>query len=536
MITVNHPKAGPVPFPDGTSRDAIMAKMKSLNVPSEPVVTQGRMNPMTDMPSRMGMPAGGAIADIGMETGGGLIGQAVGAGGGPAAPVTIPLGGFIGGFSGNVVGQLRQQFNGEKQDFSLGEAIAAGVLSSIPGSPLVAATTKTLSKVAAKNVVANVAAKSIQEGIDNDRMITPTEAVVSTATGFMGAYAGKALDTGKSVIAATRRKIADEVENQTLKIVTDAGYMINPSVLKSGKIVSALEYLGGKQLTDNEFALLNADVTVDLAKKAIGISPSKALNQVNIDGIKDVANEAYAAVEAVSPRAKAALLAYRKAQDNANASFRAADSNLSSRPVQLKEEAQAYLEEAERYWKTLVAEANKKTIKNGVAVSNAALIPKLEEAKKLLSKVHVVETAFNADSGKMSAGTLARATEARGTVTTDELEIIRKMANTFPSSVKDTESMHQGGLLFNRLTTMAALSIAGKHYAGNVGMVLPAIAGISAIAVPPVSRAILTNPTMNRLLSQRSYEALMPQDVGSMFVQKGINLSGLNSLPQSQAR
>lgn len=536
MITINHPKAGPVPFPDGTSREAILAKMKSLDAPSKPVITQGRMNPMTDMPSRMSMPAGGAIADIGMEAGGGLIGQAVGAAGGPAAPVTIPLGGFIGGFSGNVIGQLRQQFNGEKQDFSLGEAIAAGVLSSIPGEPLVAATAKTLSKVAAKNVVANVTAKSIQEGIDNNRMITPTEAVISTTTGFMGAYAGKALDTGKSVIAATRKKISDEVENQTLKIVTDAGYMINPAVLKSSRVVSALEYLGGKQLTDNEFARLNADVTVDLAKKAIGISPTQALNQVNIDSIKTVANEAYTAVEAVSPRAKAALLAYRKAQENANASFRAADSNLSSRPVQLKEEAQAYLEQAERYWKTLVAEANKKRIKNGVSVSNAALIPKLEEAKKLLSKVHVVETAFNADSGKISAQTLARATEARGTTLTEELEIIKKMAKTFPNSVKDTESMHQGGLLFNRLTMLAALSITGRHYAGNAGMILPAVAGISAIAVPPASRAILTNPTMNRLLSQRSYEAVMPQDIGSMFVQKGINLSGLNSLPNPQAR
>ena len=51
--------------------------------------------------------------DVAAEAGGATAGQMLGLAGGPFAPVTVPLGGFIGGGIGNTIAQGRRMARGE---------------------------------------------------------------------------------------------------------------------------------------------------------------------------------------------------------------------------------------------------------------------------------------------------------------------------------------------------------------------------------------------------------------------------------------
>ena len=488
------------------------------------------MSAMADVPMA-GFPAlnqikaaGPAIADMGLEGGGAAAGQAVGAMGGFAAPVTVPVGGAIGGSVGNALAQLRQLYMGERKDFSVGEFIAAGAMGSVPGVSLAKAPMREIAGAVGKNVAGNLAAKTIQEGVDEGRAITPGEAGMAVIGAGLGVAGGRALDTGAALNAATKAKIANAVEDETIKLVTAAGYRINPARVKPGAVVSALEYLGGKSATANDFAKLNADVTLDLAKKAIGVEAGQSLNKKAFQEIKDKANAVYGKVSNISPRAQEALNKYRKAREYSQTLYRSADSPLAPHPIEAKEQAEKWADKADVYWRVLETEATR--------VKRPDLMTELEAAKKTLSKVHVVEEAYNMGSGRVSADIVSKASERRGTFLDGELETIHRMAQAFPMDIRKTEAMTQGGIIFNRLTTLAALGATG-YYAG--APTAAAVAGL-AVGAPVAARSIMRNPRINRAMLNRLYGPGMGQDLGALAVQQAGASAGRQEPPQSVRR
>jgi hypothetical protein len=153
------------------SRDS-MANQAPADVPLSmiPVPTPwgGKFNPIE---------AAQTVKNMGLEAGGAAGGQALGVGTGPLAPVAVPALGAVGGFLGNVAGQLTTP----GKDFSWGEAGGAFVAGSVPGASLAKAGGKVLVKEGLKAAATNYGAKATETLIDRGELPSAGEATPVTS-------------------------------------------------------------------------------------------------------------------------------------------------------------------------------------------------------------------------------------------------------------------------------------------------------------------------------------------------------------------
>lgn len=148
---------------------------------------------------------GRQAADVGTEIAGSVIGQGLGAFGGPAAPVTVPLGGAAGGAIANLIVQKGQISRGEREAFSLGELLSASALSAIPGGKAAKGATtlgkqvaKAAGKQAALGTAISVGSEAARVGIDEKRLLTPEETYKSLA---LGAITGAGLGVTETLVS-----------------------------------------------------------------------------------------------------------------------------------------------------------------------------------------------------------------------------------------------------------------------------------------------------------------------------------------------
>lgn len=452
--------------------------------------------------------AGGVIADVVAEGGLGAAGQVAGLAAGPLAPVAVPVLGAVGGSAGNAIAQMRQIAAGEREKFSVGDNIAAAALAAIPGESLVGAGGKQIARAVGKNVLGGEAALTAQTVLNEGRTPSAQEMAFQAGASGLGVGLGKALDKGVTLSKEAKRAIQNSVADESIALFQKAGYKLDPSKIKPGTVASALEYLGGKQATAAEFAQHNANVTLALAKKALGLDVKDVLNIPAIEGVKKEAYKAYEAVNNVSPRARMALEKYKEANELAHAYHMDAKSPMPGNRYQSKKDAEEWSSKAEIYWKLIENEANR--------AGKPELVTGLQEAKKRVAKANVVLEAFNEGNGKVSADIIARARENRGALLDGELSIIHKFAQSGLSPGTSDEVQKQGGVIFNRLTTLAAVG-ATAHYGGVPTAI--ALAG-TALAAPPLARSALSSPSFNRMLTTRNYTPVMGQDLMSLVAQK----------------
>ena len=457
--------------------------------------------------------AGGAVLDIAMEGGLSAAGQVIGATAGPFAPVAVPALGSAGASAGNAMAQLRQMAAGERPNFSVAENVAAAALGAIPGEALAGAGLRKVANIAGKNVAGGLISKTAETGLGPEkRMPTLSEAAFQTGASIAGVGAAKAIDTGAQLSKAAKRMIQNSVEDQTISLLHNAGYKLDPSKINPGAVVSALEYLGGKAPTAAEFAKHNANVTLGLAKKALGLPVTDVLDIAAIDGVKKKAGLAYEAVNNVSPKAKNALEKYKEANELAHAYALDAKSPMpNGNRYQSKLDAKEWKDKADAYWKTIIDEAD--------SAGKPGLVNELKSAEKTIAKANVVLEAFNEGSGKPSAALISKARENRGALLDDELQIIHRFAQAFPQETGGDISQKQGGVIFNRLTTLAAVG-ATAHYGG-----MATAAGLAGVALgaPVLARSALSDPVINKYLTTRNYTPRMAEDFKALAAQKAVS-------------
>ena len=128
--------------------------------------------------------------DVASEAGGAIAGQMIGLAGGPLAPVTVPLGGFIGGGIGNTIAQTRRMARGEQDGFRFGELLASSAISAIPGGAVAkgASTAARIGRTAAVMGGASTAGSVVQQAIDRPEgeSIDLGQAALSGAIGAAG--------------------------------------------------------------------------------------------------------------------------------------------------------------------------------------------------------------------------------------------------------------------------------------------------------------------------------------------------------------
>lgn len=450
--------------------------------------------------------APGMAADIGLEAGSATIGQLAGA---PFGPVGVVAGGFIGGAGGNAAAQLRQMQAGDRTKFSYPEMLGSGVSSMIPGSSMVKASAKTIAKEVAKQSsaqLAGMAVESLGERGDVSKMTAP-QAVVT----FLGTSAGiggaTLIDMGKKVQKQLIIKADKAVRDKTLEEARKEGYIILPSSLgKSAIVTDALEFIAGKSATMADIVERNDSVTKSLAKRAIGIPLTETLDTAALEGVRKKAGDVYKEAAAVSTKAEKALDDFKLARDQARAFF--IEYERGNQVVALKE-AKKYQAKADKYWSIIKDESTK--------AGKDKLIDRLEHAKVLIAKTHLIEDAYNTGAGTVAADIISRRRKYGQAIPTGELKIIADFAEAFPRA--SDEAIEKSATAIVRPLAMAAVPVVGYGLSGNPATV--ATLAASTLFAPSAARSVLTSDVYQKLMATPKYNVEVPQDLGAILAQMG---------------
>ena len=474
-------------------------RAKSASAPQDDIQARLDAQIAKDYPRSMSK-ADKVGAGMALEGGGGAVGQAVGALpmlSGPTLGLSVPVGGFIGGAGGNALSQLRQRASGERPGFSVSEAMGAGVASMVPGAPMAKAGIKAVAKEGVKQGAANLAGMAVETYGENKQLPNVGQAMMAVGGGVAGAGIGRAMDTGASVIKATRHEIDNAVRDQTLAAARQAGYKIAPSQLSDAPAVArALEWLAGGPQTVAATEATARSVNLALARKAIGLAENDVVNLPALKAIRDAQGAVYGDVASVSSKAADALQGFKEARDRSRAFWLEHDRNGT---VAASDAAKEWDKKMEGFKSALDQELKDK--------GRADLIPAFQKARETIAKTHLIEDAFNEGSGSVMADIIAKRRKSGKTITTDELEII---AN-FAEATGITGKPKRVAAVAHPLAAFTAAN--SGLYFGGPGQALAA--GGAAVAAPMLAKTLLmSNPVQNAMMAPR-YGSAMPMDIGA---------------------
>lgn len=200
------------------------------------------------IPAEESKPVTGArVAEVGgdvlAEAGGATAGQMIGLAGGPFAPITVPLGGFIGGGIGNTIAQGRRMARGEQDGFRFGELLASSAISAIPGGAVAkgASTAARIGRTAAIMGGASTAGSVVQQAIDRPEGESIDLGQAATS-GAIGAAGGAVMQGGVEAAKPLLTKLATVFKRTPAATLERAGpEMVNDIAKAEGMSPSEVE-------------------------------------------------------------------------------------------------------------------------------------------------------------------------------------------------------------------------------------------------------------------------------------------------------
>lgn len=441
--------------------------------------------------------------DVSVPAMGAAIGQTIGLAGGPYAPITVPVGGAIGGglaYAGN--------------EFSKGKVPTLGALVSVMGTsaipvagPLASGTRGAIMSRGAREGLLNIAAAQGEKAIDEGRVITPKEAVISSflpvATGV--AIAGRRSSEAADAVARNQNAARDSIlqMGQALGFTLDA-VQSNPTIVTKG----VERVAGGQTALQTAAARRNQQVTNNIVRSEIGLPADAALDDITIALQRDRVSEPYRQIAAISPAAATALENLRRTRTNATRYWRqyARDNNVDAenRAIALDATAQRLENQLE-----VIARA---------VPDGDTLVARLRDARRSLAKIHVVERALNPDAGNVDARVLGRIHGNSPNYLTDGLRAVAELANVQPSVMKVyvRESNPSVSAALNRLARAGTAGALGYGAGG------PTIAGVSS-AVAGLADIPATALAGSRAYQSRygvpNYSAPLPEFIENFAMQ-----------------
>lgn len=399
-----------------------LAELEALDAASaEPAQPADIPLSQIDLPTPWGgtfnpMAAANTVKNMGLEAGGGAAGQAIGAATGPLAPAAIPILGAIGAGAGNAIGQLTTP----GKDFSLGEVGGAAVAGAIPGAPVAAGGAKLLAKQAGKSALGNLAATTVQTGIDEQRLPTAGEALGSAAMGYAAPYAGKAL--GAAFGGNATQDAFNSKRNAVLTKWRAAGGVIDPEAVDKG--IPIVGMIAGKEGTAQAASIKNQRVVNRLIREELGLKGEKPITTDTLDYIREEAGIAYQKVASLSKQAASDLENLKQARFNAK---ELGEAYKASGNPQARTEWLAAKQTAEAIEQLIEGHA--------LAAGRKDLIPNLAKARKAIAQSYDVEVALNPSNGFVDANVLAGGYNGRNM--TGKLQLVADAANDFGQYLRE---------------------------------------------------------------------------------------------------
>lgn len=495
-------------------------------------------------------------AEMGTSIAGGALGQTIGAAGGPAG---MAVGGAIGSGIANIASQLMRMRADPNYKFKFGELAAEIGTGAIPGGPLLKGGAKAIAREGIKQAAGGVAAGNIQSVMDEGRLQTAKENLLSGALpAVAGAGAQKLLaGTPEAIAAAAKamRKAPQEVK--TLQEAQKLGLKALPSEIKKGGVSTPgatseaspqgffrtqLESLGGATASKRQIQLENQQTINDAVKRQLKIKGDE-ISPNALKAVREREGKIYEQFSAIAEEAKPQLDELNRLRDaiphfsndpgNAqrqalldqfdarNAARRSQlEAAVNSDPLELRRvrgEAQAMMDayyasggknvDAQTKAFELRDQAKKIEESMEVAAANAGkpeLSKKLVNARRMIARTYAAEDALNPGNFNIDPDKLGQAA-LRGTPLDGELATIANFRNAYPQSVREASKVAEPGV------SHAATILAGGGTL--LGTKDPVLAGAAAVAMPlarEAARGFLTSDAAQK----QATGALLERTVG----------------------
>jgi hypothetical protein len=498
-------------------------------------------------------------AEMGTSVAGGALGQTIGAAGGPAG---MAVGGAIGSGIANIANQLMRMRADPNYKFKFGELMAEVGTGAIPGGPLLKGGARTLAWQGVKQAAGGVAAGNIQSVMDEGRLQTAKENLLSGALpAVAGAGAQKLLSgTPEAVAAATKAMRKPPQEVKTLQEAQKLGLKALPSEIKKGGVSTPgatseaspegffrtqLESLGGATASKRQIQLENQQAINDAVKKQLGVKGDE-LSPAALKNVRVKQGEVYGEFASMAETARPQLAAldqqrksielldpnYARSKgiviadelqkfDAANAAKRAElETAVRSDPLELRKIRGEAQEAMDRYYasggkdvnaQTKAFELRDQATKIEEAMEQAAanagkpqLAKKLVNARRMIARTYAAEDALNPGNFNIDPDKLGQAA-LRGVPLDGNLATIANFRNAYPQSVREASKVAEPGV------SHAATILAGGGTL--LGTKDPVLAGAAAVAMPlarEAARGFLTSDVAQK----RATDALLERTVG----------------------
>jgi len=477
---------------------------------------RGPINPRTGLPDlrevqkiEQGVHA---IKNMGLEAGGAMLGQAIGA---PFEAVGgMHIGGAIGGAFGNAAAQLTTP----GKDFSLGQVAGAGVTGAIPGASLAKAGAGQVAKQAVKFGAANVAAKNAETLIDTGETASIGENAFALGAGAIAAPLAKYLDAGSRAASAATKSGGDSVTRETIREGQKLGLVVPPAAVRPNAVTNTLQSLGGKASVAQESIIRNQPKVNDAIRAEIGLPASAPLSPIALNTARTGPNLVYDEVSKLTPATGGLLENFKTATAEANMARQAYRDSIDAgrRNPALLEAAQASDAIADSMHAAIKKEAQ--AVRGG-----AEIVKRFDEARVKLAKIGLAERAVNKGSGNIDPAVIGQALDA-GEKLSGAFKTVGRYENAFGKYLKDAATAQPSGVDY--------LKFAGKLGMFGTGAALhnPALAvgaPLGMLAAERGAKSLLLSPGYQKRFATPFYGAAL-EDVPAGLARLGTMTEGRN--------
>jgi hypothetical protein len=471
-----------------------------------------------------------SVGKMGLEGGGGAVGQAVGAFpllSVPTAGMSVPILGAAGSALGYMAGQLA---SGE--EITKGELAGAATTGAIPGGFAVKATGKELAKAAGRMAGASLAAKTAETAISEDRLPTATEAGLAAVGGAVGGAASGKVVSGKAAAKAAQEAAQYESRNDAIRLGQAIGFKTDPRQFGQESVAKGIEEaVGGRQRAVDLLTQANQANTNAIIRNEIKVAANAPLDYLTL---RDAATKQYGPYREVAGLNEYGKNTFADLQQTRfdmreawNKYRQSRDANMKGDPS-LLEKAEAFTEKAEKLEDQLA--------KVAADHGNPDLVERLKDARKVLSKISVVESALNSAANNVDATIIGRLNDAKPGLLTEGMRAIGDLANIQPHIMRefvvgsDPGRGPSGRSL--QLGLAAIGSGVGAKFGGPAGATAGMVGGYAAgqMANPFVAKAIEA-PTQAALLNPYFQQRLAApgQPVPPEFLSRFLSQTGMRA-------
>lgn len=448
--------------------------------------------------------------------------------GGLTSPFTGLAGPMAGAAGGNYAAQQLNKLLGLQTKTDVGDVVASAITGAVPAGPIEGSLLKNLGIQGTKAAAANVAATTAQTLIDEGKMPTFNQIMLSAGGGYLSAGATKL--AGKPPTGAG----PNATEAQTLAESRNAGYVVPLHATNPNAVTNALGSIGGKAATDQAAAKANQRITNRLAATSIGLNPNQPITEAGIQRVRDAAYTPYMQVRGMAENAQQQLATIKAqmvtgtAQDdimNQTKAFNAATKDLqtvASADVDGLREARAASKvnwkayqasggtnlDAQKAAKSFASQADdmeQQINAAAVAAGRPELLGQLQDARTLIAKTHVVEGALNEANGEISAPYIGSAYK-NDVPLTGPLATIGKFQQSFGQYAREGSKVPNPAV--SKLGSVlggTAGALVGSEHGSIMGIAASMAPGMASDAARAVSNASMLQKGMLSGLSRPTY-------------------------------